>query len=82
MDVGIPTGEIDTSNIVEVTNPSGNPSSKGYYEYSEERGYFRSTDSTVVLGKTYYIVKLGKGQWSWKVHEYNGENNLYLKWLG
>ena len=25
----------------------------------------------------------GKGQWSWKVHENaNGENNLYLKWLG
>ena len=25
---------------------------------------------------------VGKGQWSWKVHEINGQNNLYLKWLG
>lgn len=24
----------------------------------------------------------GEGQWSWKVHEVNGLNNLYLKWLG
>lgn len=24
----------------------------------------------------------GKGQWSWKVHNVNGANNLYLKWLG
>ena len=24
----------------------------------------------------------GLGQWSWKVHEINGQNNLYLKWLG
>lgn len=24
----------------------------------------------------------GLGQWSWKVHEVSGQNNLYLKWLG
>ena len=24
----------------------------------------------------------GLGQWSWKVHEVNGRNNLYLKWNG
>ena len=24
----------------------------------------------------------GLGQWSWKVHEVNDKNNLYLKWLG
>lgn len=24
----------------------------------------------------------GKGQWSWKVHEVSGTNNLYLKWIG
>lgn len=24
----------------------------------------------------------GLGQWSWKVHEVDGQNNLYLKWLG
>ena len=22
------------------------------------------------------------GQWSWKIHQVNGSNNLYLKWLG
>lgn len=26
--------------------------------------------------------EVGKGLWSWKVHEVNGKNNLYLKWLG
>lgn len=24
----------------------------------------------------------GLGQWSWKIHEINEKNNLYLKWLG
>lgn len=24
----------------------------------------------------------GKGQWSWKIHEVDGKNNMYLKWLG
>ena len=24
----------------------------------------------------------GDGQWAWRVHEVNGSNNLYLKWLG
>ena len=24
----------------------------------------------------------GLGQWSWKIHEINGGNNLYLKWIG
>ena len=24
----------------------------------------------------------GLGQWSWKVHNVNGANNLYLKWIG
>ena len=27
-------------------------------------------------------TKVGKGQWSWKVHVVQGANNLYLKWLG
>lgn len=26
--------------------------------------------------------EIGKGLWSWKVHEVNDRNNLYLKWLG
>ena len=28
------------------------------------------------------VADSGLGQWSWKVHEVNGANNLYLKWLG
>lgn len=28
------------------------------------------------------VAKGGLGQWSWKVHDVNGQNNLYLKWLG
>ena len=28
------------------------------------------------------IADGGLGQWSWKVHEVNSANNLYLKWLG
>ena len=28
------------------------------------------------------IANDGKGQWSWKVHEVDSRNNLYLKWLG
>lgn len=28
------------------------------------------------------VRESGLGQWSWKVHEVNGQNNLYLKWYG
>ena len=28
------------------------------------------------------VARGGKGQWSWKVHDVDGMNNLYLKWLG
>jgi hypothetical protein len=28
------------------------------------------------------IINGGLGQWSWKVHEVDNKNNLYLKWLG
>lgn len=26
--------------------------------------------------------EIGKGLWSWKVHDVRGKNNFYLKWLG
>lgn len=29
-----------------------------------------------------FTGEVGKGLWSWKVHEVNGSNNLYLKWFG
>lgn len=28
------------------------------------------------------VANGGLGQWSWKVHEVDNQNNLYLKWLG
>ena len=28
------------------------------------------------------VANGGLGQWSWRVHEVSGANNLYLKWLG
>lgn len=32
------------------------------------------------VGET--VANGGLGQWSWKVHEINNANNLYLKWIG
>lgn len=32
------------------------------------------------IGET--VANGGLGQWSWKVHEINNANNLYLKWIG
>lgn len=29
-----------------------------------------------------FTGNIGKGLWSWKVHEVNDKNNFYLKWLG
>lgn len=37
-----------------VSNPSGNPSSKGYYEKATSGAYFLTADTTVATGKTYY----------------------------
>ena len=34
----------------------------------------------VSIGNT--VASGGAGQWAWRVHEINGQNNLYLKWLG
>ena len=38
-----------------VVNPTGNPSTSGYYELVNNE-YVRSTDVTVVSGKTYYVI--------------------------
>ena len=49
---------------------------------SEDKLYI--TQSVVLqqmdIGET--VANGGLGQWSWKVHEINGANNLYLKWVG
>lgn len=49
---------IDVDNIyIVIDNPSGDPSSKEYYEYDDQTGtYILSNDDTVVEGKIYYYV--------------------------
>lgn len=68
----------------------------GFYDGTVKVAYIRNDQlfikSSVVLdqmdiGYPYGEVnpstgETGKGQWSWKVHDVNGKNNLYLKWLG
>lgn len=40
----------------EVENPTGNPATQGWYELNETTGkYFKTTDTTVSSGKTYYV---------------------------
>ena len=40
----------------EVEDPTGNPASQGWYELNETTGkYFKTTDTTVSEGKTYYV---------------------------
>lgn len=45
---------INIGTFTAVSNPSGNPSTKGYYEQATSGYYFLSTDTSVVTGKTYY----------------------------
>ena len=50
------------------------------------------TEVAFIDGDQLYIAKSvviqqmdvgdSNGQWSWKIHQINGANNLYLKWLG
>lgn len=40
----------------EVEDPTGNPAAQGWYELNETTGkYFKTTDTTVSSGKTYYV---------------------------
>lgn len=51
--------------------------------YISQSVVLQQMDVGVKLTETDIHGTPGKGQWSWKVHENaNGENNLYLKWLG
>jgi len=52
-------GEVVTSSAVEyeeVTSPTGNPSTSGYYEFVNGK-YVPSEDTEVDSSKTYYVVK-------------------------
>jgi hypothetical protein len=51
---GIAVISVGTETFTAVENPSGNPAAKMYYEKDANNEYFRTTDTTVAAGKTYY----------------------------
>lgn len=51
---GIAVISVGTETFTAVENPSGNPAAKMYYEKDTNNEYFRTTDTTVAAGKTYY----------------------------
>ena len=51
---GISVVSVGTASFTAVTNPTGNPSAQMWYEKDANNNYFRTTDTTVVSGKTYY----------------------------
>lgn len=55
---GIAAVDIGTAKFTAVSSPSGNPSALGYFEKAADDTYFRTTDTTVVSGKTYYTRSL------------------------
>ena len=61
----------------------------GFYQAAQKVAYINGnklyiTQSVVLqqMGVGTPVSEGGLGQWSWKVHEVNDMNNLYLKWLG
>ena len=68
---------------------SGEPRLSFYRDIDNEVAYISGdklyiTQSVVLQQMDVGIKQIdnGLGQWSWKVHEINGQNNLYLKWIG
>ena len=51
---GIAVIDIGSEAFTEVSEPSGNPFSKNYYEKDANNVYFHSIDTTVDVSKTYY----------------------------
>jgi hypothetical protein len=51
---GIAAIDIGTESFSAVSSPTGNPAAQMYYEKDASNNYFRTTDTTVVSGKTYY----------------------------
>lgn len=51
---GIAVINVGTESFSAVSSPSGNPAAQMYYEKDSSNNYFRTTDTTVVSGKTYY----------------------------
>jgi hypothetical protein len=51
---GISVVSVGTESFTAVVNPTGNPSAQMWYEKDANNNYFRTTDTTVASGKTYY----------------------------
>lgn len=51
---GIAIINVGTESFSSVSSPSGNPAALKYYEKDSSNNYFRTTDTTVTSGKTYY----------------------------
>jgi hypothetical protein len=51
---GISVVSVGTESFTAVANPTGNPSAQMWNEKDANNNYFRTTDTTVVSGKTYY----------------------------
>lgn len=51
---GIAVINVGTESFSAVSSPTGNPAAQKYYEKAADNSYFRTTDETVVSGKTYY----------------------------
>lgn len=51
---GIAVINVGTESFTSVASPTGNPAAQMYYEKASDNTYFRTTDETVVSGKTYY----------------------------
>lgn len=51
---GIAVINVGTESFSAVASPTGNPAAQKYYEKAADNSYFRTTDETVVNGKTYY----------------------------
>lgn len=61
----------------------------GFYQASQKVAYINGNKLYITQSVVLQQMDVGTpvndgglGQWSWKVHEVNGANNLYLKWLG
>lgn len=51
---GIAVVNVGTETFTAVVSPTGNPAEKMYYEKDANNNYFRTTDTEVKSGKTYY----------------------------
>lgn len=61
----------------------------GFYQAAQKVAYINGNKLYITQSVVLQQMDIGTptsdgglGQWSWKVHEVNGQNNLYLKWLG